>query len=74
MIVFAVAFAVTALVLAVIVVGTKFRDSAFCPRRESLVKIVDGQCEYRISGLCVNAPLGCERECIELSGFGVRAG
>jgi hypothetical protein len=73
MIVFAVAFVVTALVLAVIVIGTKFRDSAFCPRRESMVEIVEGQCEYRVSGICANAPPGCERDCVKLSDFAARA-
>jgi hypothetical protein len=72
MIVFAVALVVSVVVLAV-VVGTRFRDAAFCPRRESMVEFVDGQCEYRISGICVNAPLGCERECIKLNDIAARA-
>lgn len=67
-----VAFVVTALVLAVVILGSKFRDAAFCPRRETLVEIVDGRCEYRAS-TCANAPFGCERECIKLSDVAARA-
>jgi hypothetical protein len=72
MIVFAVAFVLTALVVAVILVSSTFRDSAFCPRRESLVDIVDGRCAFRAT-TCANAPLGCERECSKLSDFAARA-
>lgn len=72
MIVFAVAFVLTALVIAVILVSVTFRDTALCPRRETMVDIVDGRCAYRTT-TCANAPLGCERECIKLSDFGARA-
>ena len=66
MIVFAVAFVLTALVVAA------FRDSAFCPRRETLVDMLDGRCALRAT-TCAKAPLGCERECITLSNFTARA-
>jgi hypothetical protein len=72
MIVFAVAFVLTALVVAVIAVSATFRNSAFCPRRETLVDMLDGRCALRAT-TCANAPLGCERECIKLSNFAARA-
>ena len=72
MVVFAVAFVLTALVIAVIFVSVTFRDSAFCPRRETLVDIVGGRCAFRAT-TCANAPPGCERECITLSDFTARA-
>jgi len=72
MIVFAVAFVLTALVVAVLLVSVNYRDTAFCPRRETMVDIVDGRCAYRATS-CANAPLGCERECIKLSDFAARA-
>jgi hypothetical protein len=72
MTVFAVAFVLTALVVAVILVSATFRDAAFCPRREAMVDIVGGRCAYR-AATCANAPLGCERECIKLSDFAARA-
>ena len=72
MVVFAVAFVLTALVVAVILVSATFRDSAVCRRRETLVDIVDGRCAFRAT-TCANAPLGCERECIKLSDFTARA-
>ena len=72
MIVFVVAFVLTALVIAVILVSVTFQNSAFCRRRETLVEIVNGQCVYRAT-TCANAPLGCERECIKLSDFSARA-
>lgn len=72
MIVFAVAFVLTALVIAVIFASVTYRDTALCPRRETLVEIVDGRCAYRAT-TCTNAPLGCERECIKLSDFAARA-
>jgi len=71
MIVFAVALVLTALVVAVIFVGVAFRSTAFCPRREALVEIVDGRCQHRAA--CAAAPIGCERECIGLSHFAARA-
>jgi hypothetical protein len=73
MIIVAVAFVVTAVVLAVVILGDKFRDSAFCPKRETVVEIVDGRCEFRATAACANAPLGCERECIKLGDFATRA-
>jgi hypothetical protein len=72
MVVFAVAFVVTAVVIAVILLGMKFRDTAFCPRRESLVDIVDGRCQYRDT-TCTDAPAGCERQCITVDDFASRA-
>lgn len=72
MIVFAVAFVLTALVVAVILISVTFRDAAFCPRRETMVDIVGGRCAHRAT-TCANAPLGCERECIKLSTFTARA-
>lgn len=71
MIVFAVAFVLIALVVAVILVSATLRNSAFCPRRESLVDIVHGRCALRTT-TCANAPLGCERECITLGDFAPR--
>jgi len=68
MIVAAVALVLTILVVAVILVGVTFRNSAFCPRREALVEIVDGRCQYRAT-TCATAPAGCERECVALSDF-----
>jgi len=73
MLIFAIAFVVTAVVLAVAILGRTFRVSAFCPKRESVVDIVDGRCEFRATGACANAPSGCERECIELGDFTARA-
>jgi hypothetical protein len=72
MVVFAVAFVLTALVVTVILVSAAFRDSAFCRRRETLVDIVGGRCAFRAT-TCANAPVGCERECIKLSDFTARA-
>jgi hypothetical protein len=72
MIVFAAAFVLIALVVAVLLISVSFRDAALCPRRETLVDIVDGRCAYRAT-TCANAPLGCERECIKLSDFSARA-
>jgi CDP-diacylglycerol pyrophosphatase len=72
MMVFAVAFVLTALVVAVLLVSVIFRDAAYCPRRETLVDIVQGRCAFRAT-TCANAPLGCERECIKLSNFTARA-
>ena len=72
MIVFIVAFVLTALVVAVILLSVTVRDTAFCPRREALVEIVDGRCQYRAT-TCANAPIGCERECIKLSEYAARA-
>ena len=72
MIVFAVACVLTALVVAVILISVTFRDTAFCPRRETMIDIVDGRCAYRAT-TCANAPLGCERECIKVSDFAARA-
>lgn len=71
MIVFAVALVLTGLVVAVILVSAAFRDTAFCPRREALVEIVEGRCRERET--CPAAPLGCERACIKLSDFAARA-
>ncbi len=72
MIVLIIAFVLTALVVAVILVSVTFRDTAFCPRREALVEIVNGRCQFRET-TCANAPLGCERECVKLSDFAARA-
>lgn len=72
MMVFAVAFVLTTVVVALILVSVTFRDAAFCPRRETLVDIVDGRCAFRAT-VCANAPLGCERACIKLSNFTARA-
>jgi hypothetical protein len=71
MIVLAVASVLIALVVAVILVNATLRDMVFCPRRESLVDIVHGQCALRAT-TCANAPLGCERECITLGDFAAR--
>jgi hypothetical protein len=73
MMVFAVAFVLTALAVTVILVSVTFRHTAFCPRRETLVDIVDGRCTYRAT-TCPDAPVGCERECIKLGDFAGRAG
>jgi hypothetical protein len=72
MIVVAVAFVLTALVVAVIVINVMLRDTAYCPRREALVDIVEGRCQYRAT-TCASAPLGCERDCINVSSLVARA-
>jgi hypothetical protein len=71
MIVFAVALVLTALVVTVVLVSVAFRDTAFCPRREALVDIVDGRCRQRAT-TCADAPIGCERDCITVGQFAAR--
>ena len=66
MIAFLVGLVLTALVVVVILASVTFRATAFCPRREALVEIIDGRCEYRAT-TCAGAPPECERECIKLS-------
>lgn len=72
MLIFAIAFVVTAVVLAVAILGRTFQAFVFCPKRESVVEIVDGRCEFRATESCANAPAGCERECIKLGNFAAR--
>jgi hypothetical protein len=72
MIIFAVAFLLAALVVSVILVSVTFRDAAFCPRRETLVDIVNGRCRVR-GTTCAHAPIDCERDCIKLADFAARA-
>jgi hypothetical protein len=73
MIIVAISFVVSAVVLVVAILGGRFRVSAFCPKRETMVDIVEGRCEYRATGACANAPVGCERECIERPDVAARA-
>jgi hypothetical protein len=37
----------TVLVVAVILASVTFRDTAYCRRRERVVHIIDGRCQYR---------------------------
>ena len=71
MIVIAVALVLTALVVAVVLVSGTFRAGAYCPRREALVEIIDGRCQYR--GTCASAPIGCERECLKIRDLAAHA-
>lgn len=74
MLVFVVAAVLVALVLTALVVRDKVNSMALCPRRQSVVEIVDGRCRYRTGDVCALAPLGCERECIPLGHLVARAG
>lgn len=73
MIVFAVALVVSVVVLAVAILGETFRGSAFCPKRETAIELVDGRCEFRATAACANATSRCERECIKLRDLAARA-
>jgi hypothetical protein len=73
MIIVAISFVACAVVLAVAILGGRFRVSAFCSRRKTMVDIVEGRCEYRATAACANAPSGCERECIERCDLAARA-
>ena len=66
MIEFLVGLVLTALVAVAIVVSVIVRETAFCRRRETFVRIIDGRCEHRAT-TCANAPAGCERECVSFS-------
>jgi CDP-diacylglycerol pyrophosphatase len=70
MMVLGVALVLIALVVAVVLVGATVRTCAVCPRRGALVKIVDERCQHR--AICLDAPTGCERDCIRPIDFAVR--
>jgi hypothetical protein len=63
---FLVGLVLTALVAIVIVVGVIVRDTVFCRRRDTFVRIVDGRCEHRATA-CADAPAECESECVKLT-------
>jgi hypothetical protein len=70
-------FVITAVLIALVLVAIALRESlrslAFCPKRETIVDIVDGRCALRGGDVCANAPLGCEKECIMVSDLAARA-
>jgi hypothetical protein len=70
-------FVITAVLIALVLVAIALRESlrslAFCPKRETIVDIVDGRCALRGGDVCANAPLGCENECIMVSDLAARA-
>ena len=66
MIAFLAGLVLIALVVVVILASVTFRGTAFCRRREALVQIIDGRCQYRAT-TCAAAPPECERECVKLS-------
>jgi hypothetical protein len=70
-------FVITAVLVALVVVAITLRDSlrslAFCPKRETIVDIIDGRCALRGGDVCANAPLGCENECLRVSDLAARA-
>jgi hypothetical protein len=68
-----VAAVLVALVIVAITLRAGLRSVAFCPRRESVVEIVDGRCTWRAGDVCASAPLGCEHECVMLSDLAERA-
>ena len=73
MLVFVVAAVLVAVVVAALVLRETLRGIAFCPRRESMVEIVGGRCRDREGAACVNAPAGCENECVMPSELARRA-
>jgi hypothetical protein len=68
-----VAAALLVLVIAALTLRASLCSVAFCPRRESVVRIEDGRCTHRAGDVCANAPLGCEHDCVMLSDLAERA-
>ena len=73
MVIFVITAVLVALVVVAITLRESFRSLAFCPKRETIVDIVDGRCALRGGDVCANAPLGCENECIMVSDLAARA-
>ena len=69
----AVAAVLVVLILVALTLRASLRTIAFCPKRESVVDIIDGRCALRGGDICANAPLGCEHECVMLSDLAARA-